>query len=217
MHFLKNSVIIKLEVKKMLQTICNHISNQLVFAHIIKKEEQPIYDYGIYLTLMTVITTSTIVVLGFLWGKLSLTIVFLFVLASMRHYTGGYHANRYWQCYLLSCMSYCAVMYLVSNNILQDTMLLPTIGIIATLYNLAIGSLNSDKNPKTQEEMMLRKKRARLILILYNIVSLVGILFNLGEIAIWLVIVWSQIIIMISLLTTQIQRRYFKWKLKRQY
>lgn len=200
----------------MLQTICHHISNRLVFSRIIKNEDQPIYDYGIYLTLMTIITTSTIAVLGFLLGKIGLTIVFLFVLASMRHYTGGYHANRYWQCYLLSCMSYCAVMYLVSNKILQDTILLSVIGIIAMMYNLVIGSLNSDKNPKTQEEMVLRKKRARFIFILYNFVSLVGVLFNLGEIAIWLVMVWSQVIVMISLLSTQIQRRYFKWKLKRQ-
>lgn len=216
MHFLKNSVIIKLEVKKMLQTICNHISNQLVFAHIINKEEQPIYDYGIYLTLMTVITTSTIVILGFLWGKLGLTMVFLFMLASMRHYAGGYHANRYWQCYLLSCISYCVVMYLVSNKSLQDTILLSVMSIIAMIYNLAIGSLNSDKNPKTSEEMVLRKKRARFFFILYGFVSLVGILFNLGEMTIWLVMVWSQVIVMISLLITKIQRRYFKWKLKRQ-
>lgn len=118
----------------MLQTICHHISNRLVFSRIIKNEDQPIYDYGIYLTLMTIITTSTIAVLGFLLGKIGLTIVFLFVLASMRHYTGGYHANRYWQCYLLSCMSYCAVMYLVSNKILQDTILLSVIGIIAMMY-----------------------------------------------------------------------------------
>lgn len=200
----------------MLQTICNHISNQLVFSHIIKKEEQPIYDYGIYLTLMTLITTSTIVVLGFLLGKISLTIVFLFVLASMRHYSGGYHANRYWQCYLLSCMSYFTVMYLVSNKILQDTLLLSVIGVIAMTCNLVIGSLNSDQNPKTQEEMVLRKKRARFFFILYGFVSLVGIFFILGEIAIWLVMVWSQVIVMISLLITQIQRRYFKWKLKKQ-
>lgn len=200
----------------MLQTVCHHISNRLVFAQIIKKEDQPIYDYGIYLTLMTIITTSTIVVLGFLLGKIGLTIVFLLILASMRHYTGGYHANRYWQCYLLSCMSYCAVMYLVSNKILQDTMLLVVIGVIAMMYNLVTGSLNSDKNPKTQEEMVLRKKRARFFFILYGFVSLVGILFNLGKVDIWLVIVWSQVIVMISLLITQIQRRYFKWKLERQ-
>ncbi|WP_410496952.1 accessory gene regulator B family protein [Cellulosilyticum sp. ST5] len=200
----------------MLQTVCHHISNRLVFAQIIKKEDQPIYDYGIYLTLMTIITTSTIVVLGFLLGKIGLTIVFLLILASMRHYTGGYHANRYWQCYLLSCMSYCAVMYLVSNKILQDTMLLAVIGVIAMMYNLVTGSLNSDKNPKTQEEMVLRKKRARFFFILYGFVSLVGILFNLGKVDIWLVIVWSQVIVMISLLITQIQRRYFKWKLERQ-
>ncbi|WP_190283309.1 accessory gene regulator B family protein [Cellulosilyticum sp. WCF-2] len=200
----------------MLQTVCHHISNRLVFAQIIKKEDQPIYDYGIYLILMTIITTSTIVVLGFLLGKIGLTIVFLLILASMRHYTGGYHANRYWQCYLLSCMSYCAVMYLVSNKILQDTMLLAVIGVIAMMYNLVTGSLNSDKNPKTQEEMVLRKKRARFFFILYGFVSLVGILFNLGKVDIWLVIVWSQVIVMISLLITQIQRRYFKWKLERQ-
>ena len=200
----------------MLQTVCHHISNRLVFAQIIKKEDQPIYDYGIYLTLMTIITTSTIVVLGFLLGKIGLTIVFLLILASMRHYTGGYHANRYWQCYLLSCMSYCAGMYLVSNKILQDTILLAVIGVIAMMYNLVTGSLNSDKNPKTQEEMVLRKKRARFFFILYGFVSLVGILFNLGKVDIWLVIVWSQVIVMISLLITQIQRRYFKWKLERQ-
>lgn len=201
----------------MLQAICNHISNRLVLAHIIEKEKQSIYDYGIYLTLMTAITTGTIVVFGFLWGKLDLTMLFLFLLASMRHYTGGYHANRYWQCYLLSCITYCIVIYLVANKIPDNTIVLLVILVLVTLYNVAVGSLNSDKNPKTPEEMVLRKKRARLILVLYSTLSLGGILFKLGEIAIWLIVVWSQIIVMLSLLTTQIQRRYFKWKLKKQY
>lgn len=206
----------KSEVKKVLQAICNRISNQLVFARIIEEKDRPIYDYGIYLTLMTMLTVSTIIILGFFWGKIGLTLVFIFIIASMRHYTGGYHANHYWQCYLLSCMSYCAVIYLASNTIMLNTMFLPVIGSIAMIYNLAIGSLNSDKNPKTPQEMILRMKRARYIFILYDIVSLTGIFFNLGEIAIWLIIVWSQIIVMFSLLITQIQRRYFKWKLKRQ-
>ena len=204
------------EVRKVLQAICNRISNQLVFAHIIEEEEQPIYDYGLYLTLMTMITVSTILILGFLGGNIDLTLVFIFVIASMRHYTGGYHANHYWQCYLLSCMSYCAVIYLVSNRIVLDTAIFLVIGGIAMIYNLAIGSLNSDKNPKTPEEMIFRTKKARFIFMLYDIVSLVGMFFNWGEIAIWLIIVWSQVIVMISLLSTQIQRRYFKWKLKKQ-
>ncbi|ADZ83611.1 accessory gene regulator B family protein [Cellulosilyticum lentocellum] len=200
----------------MLQIICNRISNKLVLYNIIEKEEQCIYDYGIYLTLMTIITTSTIIVLGFLWGEIGLTIVFLLVLASMRHYTGGYHANHYWQCYLLSCMSYCTVMYLVVNNMLLNSVVLVVLGGGAMIYNLVVGSLNSDKNPKTSKEMLQRTKKARFIFVLYDIVSIVGVLFHLGEVGIWLIIIWSQIIVMFSLLIFQIQRRYFKWKLKKQ-
>lgn len=199
----------------MLQTICNYISNQLVFAHIIEEEKKPIYDYGIYLFLMTMVTVSTIIILGILWRKVDLTLAFIFVMASIRHYTGGYHASHYWQCHLLSCTSYCVVIYLASNGIMIGTIFLPMIGGMAMVYNLMVGSLNSDRNPKTPEEMIVRMKRARIIFILYDMICLLGIFFNLGEITIWLIIVWCQIIVMISLLITKTQRRYFKWKLKK--
>lgn len=200
----------------MLQMICNHISNQLNSARIITKEEQEVYTYGLYLILMTLITTSTIVITGVFLKKIGLTLVFLFVLASMRHYSGGYHANRYWQCYLLSCLSYGLVMYSVMNKSWHEKRFILIMGLLVIVYNVAIGSLNSDKNPKTHEEMITRKKRARSLFIGYGIVSLGGILLSRGPMDVWLVIIGSQFIVMLSLLSTQIQRRYFKWKLKRQ-
>lgn len=200
----------------MLQIICNRIANQLILYDIIKKEDQCIYEYGMYLVLMTTITTSTIIILGFLGGRIGLTIVFLLILASMRHYTGGYHANHYWQCYLLSCMSYCAVIYVAINNMMINKIILVLLGGGAMIYNLAIGSLNSDKNPKTSEEMVQRTKKARFIFVIYDVISIAGILFYQGDSTIFLIIIWSQIIVMFSLLISQIQRRYLRWKLKKQ-
>ena len=201
----------------MLQTICNYLSNQLISTNIITKEEQIIYNYGIYLILMTIITSGTILISGVFLEKIILTIIFLFVLVSMRHYAGGYHANAYWKCYLLSCLSYYITMYFTFNVKLQRKMVLLVLMVIVMLYNIKIGSLNSDKNPKTEKEMIIRKKRARYLFLLYGVISIIGILFDIAEITIWLVMVWGQVIVMIALLSQQINRRYLRWKLKRQY
>ena len=196
----------------MLQALCNRLSKQLISGGIIKEEEKAIYDYGIYLVLMTLTSMSTIVILGIMWGKLELTVLFLVIIVSIRHYTGGYHAKQYMTCYFLSCITYGIVLYLASYKILLGTIYLPIIVGSATLYSLGVGSLNSEKNPKTEEEMLFRKKRARFTIGIYGIAAGLGISFRFWEVSVWLVIAWSQVVVAISLLITNIQRGKLKWK-----
>ena len=203
-------------MRKVLQALCNHLSKQLILGDIIKEEEKEIYDYGIYLILMTLTSMSTIVILGIIWGKLELTVLFLVIIVSIRHYTGGYHAQKYWTCYFLSCITYGVVLYLASYQILLGTIYLPIIVGGATLYSLVVGSLNSEKNPKTEEEMLFRKKRARYAMGIYSIVVGLGISFRFWEVSVWLVIAWSQVVVGVSLFITNIQRGNLKWKSKKQ-
>ena len=201
----------------MLQALCQHLSKQLIAGDIIKEEEKAIYDYGIYLILMTLTSMSTIIILGIIWGKLELTVLFLLIISSIRHYTGGYHAKKYWTCYFLSCITYGVVLYLASYKILLGTIYLPILVVSATLYSLGVGSLNSEKNPKTEEEMLFRKKRARFTMGIYGIAVGLGISFRFWEVSVWLVIAWSQVVVAISLFVTNIQRGNLKWRSKKQY
>ena len=200
----------------MLQLFTKCIVGQLVESGIVDKKEEEIYQYGIYLLLMTSITTLTILAIGILLRQMMITVVFLCSLMSLRHYTGGYHAQSYIRCFSISCLSYFFTLIMVVwvAPRIADVFWLVLMGLAALLI-FRFAPLNSEKNPKTEEEMQLRRKYSYLSNVIFVLISIVIYLFcsNLKNVAYTLVC--TQVIVAISLIATQIQRGYFLWKLKK--
>ncbi|MBQ1275208.1 MAG: accessory gene regulator B family protein [Cellulosilyticum sp.] len=153
-------------------TIAQYLTSQLIKNQIIEQEDQEVYSYGLQLVLSSMFITVFIVIIGFVLNKGIEAIVFLMALAGLRHYAGGYHANAYEKCFLLSCSCFIATVGMIwIQNQYQLSYSLIVISLVAMLYLFKVGSLNSIKNPKTDEEMAYRSKRTRLLAVLYSLIS----------------------------------------------
>ena len=189
----------------MVQALSDKLTQKLVSEGLISKEDIEIYQYGVYIFLMQLISISTTIMIGLLIGKLELTIVFIVVLRTLRQYAGGYHSNKYITCYLISLGTYLGAITL-ANCKFGVSIIIP-VTIISGIIIFVIGSVNSQMNPKTDLEMQSRTKKTRIIVTINSLSIVICTYISIGSPKIWLVIMWSQVIITFSLLIVKIQRR----------
>lgn len=190
--------------------ISEDISFVLTKNRLISEEDREIYIYGIELLLTGLMTTGTLLLIGILFQQMFVTLAFMLVMISIRAYSGGYHANAYWKCYGITSSIY--IGCLVFNRALEAPVkvvggiVLLSISYIVTFV---IASLNSHKNPKTEEEMKQRKSKVRVLISIYTTVAVVLAISN-SLMDIYFTIAYAQFMVTILLMITILQRRYFK-------
>lgn len=185
------------------------VTRLLLENKIIGKEDEEVYAYGLQLILNSGTTMVVIIGISLLTRQFGLTAIFLIALSSIRHYIGGYHANSYLKCFCISCMSYIGMLIIVHYISPLLSMEVPLIGSwLINGYLLYKGSLNSEKNPKTIEEMKKRKIISRCLTLLYS--SIITILYSCGCVMpkiIWLLF-YVQAITALGLVVVKRQRRH---------
>ena len=155
-----------------METIAQYLTEKLVKNQIIEQESCEVYVYGLQLILSSICITICIISVGLILGQGGAAIIFLASLAGLRHYAGGYHANTYKKCFILSCSCFVATLGMLwIQNKYQLKYSLVLASLIALCYLFKVGSLNSVKNPKTDAEMHYRCKQTRILSVLYSLLS----------------------------------------------
>lgn len=80
------------------------LSRRLAEHGIIKGEEQEIYCFGIRNGIILLLNFMTALFIGIFTGKLTVVIVFTTAFMLLRGYTGGYHADSRFVCYIGSTL-----------------------------------------------------------------------------------------------------------------
>ena len=84
----------------MVKRISKTVTSAMIERQAVDPAEREIYEYGFQITLSSVISFTSAVVIGFLFSRPLAMLLFLICFASMRMYSGGYHARSYLLCYL---------------------------------------------------------------------------------------------------------------------
>lgn len=188
----------------MLSYISKKLAVELVDNEVIQRDDLEIYEYGILLILMASFTSICILSTGFIIHKALFTIIFLGALIQLRHYAGGYHACSFSLCFCLSCFSYGVGLFILwLHNLVSMNLPLIVVSLMSSYYFYKNGAMNSQKNPKTEEEMTERSKRVRFITICYSFIGILflSILKQYSELAIALIS--TQIIAVISIVAAK--------------
>jgi len=195
----------------MLRTICEDFSFILVRNRIVSEEDREIYIYGLELILNSLVAIGTIVILGFLLNKVLITAVFLIVFCSIRSYSGGYHANQYWKCYCIGCLTYLSVVMLAENISIHSSGLYSlSMLIISYIGIFLMAPQNSDKNPKTRDEIRKNNITTKALTSLYTLIATIGIFAYPNANKLWFTIACTQLVVTIFLMITILQRRYVR-------
>ena len=94
----------------MIEKMALKLVNQMEMEKIIRKSSCEYYEYALIGMVEHVLTVGSMLILGLIFRQFLPTICFMVFFLSLRKRTGGFHANKFWQCYLGTVIFYIAIM-----------------------------------------------------------------------------------------------------------
>lgn len=145
----------------MLQTTSRKLTVYLLRNRIIDPAMSEVYQYGLELTLSTLITSSTIMLMAGVRDTFLYGLLYFAVSVPLRMTAGGYHAPTYFRCFLISNGTYLAVSALSEY---LSCLHLPDLFWLALLFCSAfhIGANCPVRNPHHPVSASVLKKNRRI-------------------------------------------------------
>lgn len=163
----------------MIENMVLKLVNQMEMEKIINKSSCVYYQYALIGMVEHAITVGTMLLLGLIFRQLLPTICFVVFFLSLRKRTGGFHANKFWQCYLETAIVYIAIIQsvpiLCRNQDVMYTMLFLAIVLICI-----VGTINHPNMDMSKSELQESKKAARLIVLMEVMVIIFSIYFKVN-------------------------------------
>ena len=127
----------------MVEKIAIRIVGRLKEECLINATDEEYYEYAVITIIERYITVITLLLLGMAYGQILPTVCFLCFFLSLRKRTGGYHADKFWKCYLGTAVTFIAVIEIE-----------------------VIGTVNHPNMDMDVHELQESKKAARLVVLL---------------------------------------------------
>ena len=102
---------------KLPQKMSEALTNTMIEANIIKKEEHDIYSYCYEFLFENIVYIASIILFGALLHNLKETLIFLLVMIPFRTFAGGLHAPASGLCVVLSYLSYFITMLFCNTGL----------------------------------------------------------------------------------------------------
>ena len=145
----------------MIEKLALRIVNQMEERKIISKSNCEYYEYALVGMVEQAITVGTMLHLGLLFRQFLHTVCFMVFFLSLRKRTGGFHANKFWQCYLGTVIFYIAIMQIVPIFCRKPTIMYGLL-FLAMLLICIMGTINHPNMDMSKSELRESKKAARL-------------------------------------------------------
>lgn len=163
----------------MITGLSKRISHFLYRNNIITEKDMEIYQYGFEIIFSTIIGLAIIIFIGIVLHMFWQSILYYLIFATIRQYTGGYHANSYLKCNLfffvvsfftlgMTKLCYTSDLYTITPHVL---ILIIT---ILSIYKLA--PIENQNKPMTDNELKRNHKFAMAMTSALVLISC--ILFN---------------------------------------
>lgn len=97
----------------MIQKLSERISKRMVLNHTISKEDEELYEYGLYQGIVIVFNWITALCIGIFMNMIWQSIIFLIFFIPVRTYSGGIHANSPRICYIFSTLIQAGALFVL--------------------------------------------------------------------------------------------------------
>lgn len=149
----------------MVEKIVIDLVDQMKEERMIDLSESDNYEYALLTMIESFLTVTTMLVLGIICKQFVPTICFLLFFFSLRKRTGGYHAKKFWQCYLATVLTYFVVMKIavpLSGNLTVMCILLGC----SIIFIELIGTVNHPNVDMDIYEFRESRRAARILALL---------------------------------------------------
>lgn len=161
-------------IEKLAQKIYNYMSKHIQ----VDSELEDVYRYGIEVTISSILNICLVMIASVLLGNPLSGLSFLICFIMLRLFCGGYHANSY-----LKCNSLMVILFVVSHfgakllfhYNLTDYRLMSILLMLAFLPIYAFAPVKNKRKPLSER----KAKKCRLLsIIIYILLSLLGLLLT---------------------------------------
>lgn len=149
----------------MIEKMALKVVNQMEAQKIISKSNCEYYEYALIGMVEQAITVGTMLLLGLLFGQFLHTVCFMVFFFSLRKRTGGFHADKFWQCYFGTVIFYIAIMKIVPVLCGKPTVMYGLL-FLAMILICIMGTINHPNMDMNKSELQESKKAARLIVLM---------------------------------------------------
>lgn len=182
----------------MKSNVIEKFGDVLVQNAVISSEEKELFIFGLQQGLIMILNVITSILIGYLFGMVWQSIVFMITYIPLRSYVGGYHARTQLRCYLFSIV--------LMSLVLWGIKLIPWTSFICVIVSILIGIIififapRADENkPLDEIETIVFRKRARVIYCAQELILLVFLFFGWDELASCLVMTFVAMVLMLFL------------------
>ena len=161
--------------------IIDRYTEKLIANKIIIPEDKELYTYGFHQGMIIIANIATTILVGFIFGMVWQSIVFMLAYISLRSYAGGFHAKTQVRCNVYSVLLISAVLLLV--KFIPWTSY-AAIGLLLFSYLIIfiLAPVEDSNKPLDKEEAKVYKRRTRLILGIETLIILLLMVFALHQI-----------------------------------
>ncbi len=123
----------------MIKKLTNHILKYLILSNVIENdaESRVYYQYGIEITISSLLNILLIIAIGIVSGNILESIIFLACFVPLRQFTGDFYAKTYFLCNLSFSISF---VVLLTIYLFTSQYVTPYIGFIIILFSCIIFS-----------------------------------------------------------------------------
>ena len=167
----------------MVEKLANIIVSQMEEEKLLNCKIREHYVYALVIMIEKWVTIISIISLSIIYGQFIPTILFCLFFLSLRKRTGGYHAEKFWQCYLETIVTYILIIFVCST--LVEYMNIVYIFLAGSIILISIiGTVNHPNMAMDELEIQESKSATRYLLCLECMVILAAIILNVCEICI---------------------------------
>jgi len=165
------------EAEIMIEKIAIDLVGQMADTKLIHKDMEERYVYVTICWMEKFITIGTIILISIAVQKFLPTLFFLIFFLGLRKRTGGYHFDKFYQCYLASVLSYLAILGISTSLAAYPQWLLGML-LLAMLGIGMIGTVNHPNMHMDSAELIESKKEARIIVLLEGSIIFCSVLLG---------------------------------------
>lgn len=127
-----------------MERLSEKIIQYMIENSILSEDDKEIYVFGLTQMMRALLTIITTIFIGFCFGKIIESIVFVVFTALIRTNSGGYHSDSPVVCYLISVVSIIITLYLVVKQVCNVKLMivLMVVAFVVFIKYAPIGHVN---------------------------------------------------------------------------
>ena len=154
------------------------ITTKFIDHKIIKSDDREIYNYCFETTIVILLSYSLLFILSMIFNEFMSTLIFIISFSSFRKVCGGYHADNYLKCGIMSLASYLFLIFTIKklNIIFEISTLTLVLGALTIMF---LSPIQDDNKPFTDKQYkrfkIISKGLAAILIIVFVIIEALGL------------------------------------------